>query len=354
MSSASQIDYTTMREDQLAEMLSKSPSKPFAFPTLMGSTAVLLQWFHLRIHSRKTQRSHVLSLLNSFGKTGRQAETFMAWYDDGSGATDTAYAHGGIRSVVEEVIRDMGFRESELDIELVVKVIGALLGDDGMEIWRVQSGTVFKAAKDRDVTRTSVSIIVPGPAVTTLGALVCGTTVLDSDVFIYFPLAAGSLATLSIIFGRGGGSGCRRIIAPWLSWLCRIGGTRIVEFAREAFSTGSLRAALCSLLRPYGFLARKLLVTYSSAKLFLLKLKTRVSGDKSAIITYSKTKYTSAKEKKKSGWTRRQNPQIKWDGGEDDRLGHIEADAAEFISEDFGVVTKNHVPEPKREAMALA
>jgi hypothetical protein len=73
-----------------------------------------------------------------------------------------------------------------------------------------------------------------------------------------------------------------------------------VEFAREAFSTGSLRAALCSLLRPYGFLARKLLVTYSSAKLFLLKLKTRVSGDKSAIITYSKTKYTSAKEKKKS------------------------------------------------------
>jgi hypothetical protein len=35
---------------------------------------------------------------------------------------------------VEEVIRDMGFRESELDIELVVKVIGALLGDDGMEI----------------------------------------------------------------------------------------------------------------------------------------------------------------------------------------------------------------------------
>jgi hypothetical protein len=86
---------------------------------------------------------------------------------------------------VEEVIRDMGFRESELDIELVVKVIGALLGDDGMEILESTirdreetklrdislASKVFKAAKDRDVTRTSVSIIVPGPAVTTLGYL---------------------------------------------------------------------------------------------------------------------------------------------------------------------------------------
>ena len=72
---------------------------------------------------------------------------------------------------------------------------------------------MFEAAKDRDVTRTSVSIIVPDLAVTTLGylrflgesgrigiqqcssltcvqsrsslsALVCGTTVLDSDVFV--------------------------------------------------------------------------------------------------------------------------------------------------------------------------
>jgi hypothetical protein len=37
-----------------------------------GERACQLQWFHLRIHSRKTQSSHVLSLSNSFGKTGRQ------------------------------------------------------------------------------------------------------------------------------------------------------------------------------------------------------------------------------------------------------------------------------------------
>lgn len=56
------------------------------------------------------------------------------------------HSHGGIRSVVEEVIRDMGFRENELDIEPMVKVIGALLGDDGMEI-------LESTIRDREETR---------------------------------------------------------------------------------------------------------------------------------------------------------------------------------------------------------
>ncbi|KAN0126609.1 hypothetical protein V8E52_000249 [Russula decolorans] len=41
-------------------------------------------------------------------------------------------SHDGVKSVVEEVVRDMGFRECELDNKL--EVIEALLGDDGRQL----------------------------------------------------------------------------------------------------------------------------------------------------------------------------------------------------------------------------
>ncbi len=44
----------------------------------------------------------------------------------------SASSHGGVKSVAEEVVRDMGFRESELDNKL--EVIEALLGDDGRQL----------------------------------------------------------------------------------------------------------------------------------------------------------------------------------------------------------------------------
>ena len=57
-----------------------------------------------------------------------KAKAFTGWYDD-PGKSESEFSHGGIKSVVEEVIRDMAFREGELDNKL--EVIEALLGHDG-------------------------------------------------------------------------------------------------------------------------------------------------------------------------------------------------------------------------------
>jgi hypothetical protein len=59
------------------------------------------------------------------------ATAFTGWYDD-PGISRCGYSHGGINSVVEEIVRDMGFRESELDNKL--EILEALLGDDGRQL----------------------------------------------------------------------------------------------------------------------------------------------------------------------------------------------------------------------------
>ena len=46
--------------------------------------------------------------------------------------SETEFSHGRIKSVVNEVVQDLGFREREIDNEL--EVIEALLGDDGREL----------------------------------------------------------------------------------------------------------------------------------------------------------------------------------------------------------------------------
>jgi hypothetical protein len=60
-----------------------------------------------------------------------KATAFTGWYDD-PGRSLTESSHGNIKSVVEEVVRDMGLRQCELDDKL--EVIEALLGDDGKQL----------------------------------------------------------------------------------------------------------------------------------------------------------------------------------------------------------------------------
>jgi hypothetical protein len=63
---------------------------------------------------------------------------FTGWYDD-PGTSETYFSHGNMKSVVEKVVRDMGFRERELDNKL--EVIEALLGDDGRQLLDSHSGS---------------------------------------------------------------------------------------------------------------------------------------------------------------------------------------------------------------------
>jgi hypothetical protein len=60
-----------------------------------------------------------------------KATAFTGSYGD-PGILKSKSSHGGVKSVVEEVVRDMGFRESELRNKL--EVIEALLGDDGRRL----------------------------------------------------------------------------------------------------------------------------------------------------------------------------------------------------------------------------
>jgi hypothetical protein len=79
-----------------------------------------------------------------------KATAFTGWYDD-PGTSDTKSSHGGIKSVVEEVVRDMGFREHELDNKL--EVVEALLGDDGRKILEsyAQDGTTLRKIIEDDL-----------------------------------------------------------------------------------------------------------------------------------------------------------------------------------------------------------
>jgi hypothetical protein len=192
--SASQVDHGPIPEDQLAEMLSKMKSSretealrarlpaqlaPFASnisvvePTqtvsvsatdglyfcgcavkerrIYMSVAVApspqsqsqdsdskpleLVWRDWSTSSRGSAHSHMHSLSLQYGRPpfGRHSnvEAFTGWYCD-SATSGSEYSHGRIKSVVEEVARDMGFREGKLDNQL--EVIEALLGHDGREL----------------------------------------------------------------------------------------------------------------------------------------------------------------------------------------------------------------------------
>jgi hypothetical protein len=79
--------------------------------------------------------SHMHSISLRYGPPHRgmrsKATAFTGSYGD-PGRNESKSSHGGIKSVVEEVVRDMGFRECELDNKL--EVIEALLGDDGRQL----------------------------------------------------------------------------------------------------------------------------------------------------------------------------------------------------------------------------
>ena len=72
---------------------------------------------------------------------------FTGWYDDDSGISQSVSSHGGIISIVDEVVRDMGFNEGELDDKLRLEIIEALLGADG----RPMLDSVPKRARDGKV-----------------------------------------------------------------------------------------------------------------------------------------------------------------------------------------------------------
>ena len=77
-----------------------------------------------------------------------KATAYTGLYDD-PGTTESESTHGNIKSVVEKVVRDMGFRGDELGNEL--EIIEALLGDDGRQLLesRPQDGpTLRKIIKD--------------------------------------------------------------------------------------------------------------------------------------------------------------------------------------------------------------
>jgi hypothetical protein len=59
-----------------------------------------------------------------------KATAYTGRYDDGTTVSESF--HDDIKSVVNEVVRDMGFRECEFHYKL--EVIEALLGDDGRQL----------------------------------------------------------------------------------------------------------------------------------------------------------------------------------------------------------------------------
>ncbi|KAK2756135.1 hypothetical protein FQN54_005543 [Arachnomyces sp. PD_36] len=65
------------------------------------------------------------------GKGPTRVKAFIGWYDD-PGTGEVALNHGGIKSVVDEVVRDMGLGEGELGSQL--EVLEALLGDEGRQL----------------------------------------------------------------------------------------------------------------------------------------------------------------------------------------------------------------------------
>jgi hypothetical protein len=62
-----------------------------------------------------------------------KARAFTGSYGD-PGESVSELSHGGVKSVAEEVVRDMGFRECEIDNKNKLAVIEALLGDDGRQL----------------------------------------------------------------------------------------------------------------------------------------------------------------------------------------------------------------------------
>jgi hypothetical protein len=108
-----------------------------------------LVWQDWRTHSRYltgSASSHMHSLSLKYAHA-RRVEAFTGWYCD-PGTSESQSSHAGIKSVVTEVARDMGFREGELDNKL--EVIEALLGHDGRQLLEshAQDTTLRKIIED--------------------------------------------------------------------------------------------------------------------------------------------------------------------------------------------------------------
>ena len=101
--------------------------------------------------------SHMHSIFLQYGPTRgihSKAKAFTGWYDDPS-MSESGCSHGGIKSVVENIVRDMGLRENELENKL--EVIEALLGDDGKELLEsyAKEGTTLKKIIEDELERAT-------------------------------------------------------------------------------------------------------------------------------------------------------------------------------------------------------
>jgi hypothetical protein len=84
--------------------------------------------------------SHILSISLQYGPPhggtrSLKATAFICKYDHLQASLSES-AHGGVKSVVEEMVRDMGFREGDIN---KLEVIGVLLGDDGRQLMESQA-----------------------------------------------------------------------------------------------------------------------------------------------------------------------------------------------------------------------
>lgn len=122
---------------------SEKADEPHAKPLEL----VWRDWWTSSRYATGSANSHMHSISLRYGppELGMHSKVtaFTGWYDD-PGTGETIFSHGGIKSVVGEVVRDMGFREHELGDKL--EVIEALLGDDGRQLLEshAQDGTTLR------------------------------------------------------------------------------------------------------------------------------------------------------------------------------------------------------------------
>jgi hypothetical protein len=114
-----------------------SPHSESKEPHAKPLTLIWRDWQTSSAYISGTADSHTRSISLHYGpRHGMclpepEAKAFIGSYSDPQMAL-SGFSHGGVRSVVEKVVRDMGVRECEFGNKL--EVIDALLGDDGKKL----------------------------------------------------------------------------------------------------------------------------------------------------------------------------------------------------------------------------
>ena len=119
-----------VKERKIRMSVAVAPS-PDSEPHVKTLKLDYLDWWSSSRYLTGAAQSHMQSISFQYGPPHRgKTKAFTGWYDD-PGTSETISKHGGIKSVVKEIVRDMGFHGCEID---ELEVIEALLGDDGREL----------------------------------------------------------------------------------------------------------------------------------------------------------------------------------------------------------------------------